>query len=157
MKDILARSNLRQHKITSKRGEIMTTFQSQDLANNLKGLDLSGNKLPKQYSLSLEWDLKKDVFTFKVPTMKKPLTHRGILFTLNSLYHHLDFAAPVTIQGKFILRELMNKNSKWDCSLPQEMHELWSSWRYSLKEPRDIQILSVFTTIRVHKEFHVFF
>lgn len=57
----------------------------------------------------------------QVPAMEKLFTHRGILPTLNSLYDPLGFAATITIQGKFILKELMNENSEWDSSLPQEM------------------------------------
>lgn len=94
---------MRLHKIASNRRRVMTAFPPLDHANDLRDLDLSGDNLPIQHSLGLEWDIREDMFTFRVPTLERPL---------NSLYDPLGFTDPVTNQGKFILREL-----------PQEMHE----------------------------------
>ena len=131
-----------------------------DHANDQKDLDLSGDELPRQHSLGLEWDIRKDVFTFNVPVMKRPFTGRGILSTLNNLYDPLEFAAPVSIQGKFILRELMDRNSEWDFPLPKELYKPWSSRKDSLKALNEVLVLRVLTAIppstAVHKELHIF-
>ncbi|MGH0125412.1 UNVERIFIED_CONTAM: hypothetical protein FKN15_068962 [Acipenser sinensis] len=93
-----------------------------------------------QRSLGLNWDLKTDTFTFRVSDDEKPFTRRGVLSTVNSLYDPLGFVAPVTIQGKALLRELTLETSDWDSPLPQEKEELWAAWRDSLKDLCDLQI-----------------
>ncbi|CAE1311547.1 unnamed protein product [Acanthosepion pharaonis] len=96
----------------------------------------------------------------KKPAIQRLFTRRGVLSTLNSLYDPLGFAAPVTIQGKLILRELIHENSEWDSPLPQEMHKIWSSWRDSLEALNEVRIPRAFTNIplskAVHKELHIF-
>ncbi len=137
--NIFARSNVRLHKIASNRKEVMEAFPSQDYASDLKDLDLDTDNLPIQCNLGLNWDLKSDHFIFQVPDAVKPFTRRGVLSTINSLFEPLGFAAPVTIQGKFILRDLSLGNIAWDSPLPQNM-EAWDAWHNSLQELRHLQI-----------------
>lgn len=68
--DILAKSNLRLHKIAANRKEILEAFPSQDHAKDLKDLDFEADALPTQRSLGLLWNLKKDCFTFSVSDMR---------------------------------------------------------------------------------------
>ncbi len=60
---ILARSNVRLHKISSNKREVMEAFPSQDYASDLKDLNLETDNLPIQRSLGLNWDLKTDHFS----------------------------------------------------------------------------------------------
>lgn len=64
--DILSDSNLRLHKIASKKREIMNAFPSQDHDNDFKDSDLSSDTVPIQCSLRLNGDLMSDTFTFEV-------------------------------------------------------------------------------------------
>ncbi len=93
--------------------------------------------LPTQRRLGLNWSLKSDTFTFEIATEAKPFTRRGVLSTVNSIFDPLGFVAPVTIQGKSIMRELNNQNDDWDTPLPKEMEEKWirksshpNQWKY---------------------------
>lgn len=70
--------------------------------------------LPTQCSLGLNWNLRFDTFSFEIGSESKPFTHWGVLSMDNSIFDLLAFLAPVTIQGKEILRELINKNVDWD-------------------------------------------
>ncbi|XP_071086519.1 uncharacterized protein [Haliotis cracherodii] len=82
---LLSGGNLRLHKVASNDPEVMKTFPSDDLAKDLKDLDLGSDLLPVQCSLGMAWDLQSDSFTFKVSADPKPYTKRGILSTINSL------------------------------------------------------------------------
>ncbi|XP_072010850.1 uncharacterized protein [Engystomops pustulosus] len=128
--EMLANSNLRLHKIASNSKKLMEAFPSHDYSNDLK--DLSTDTFPMQRSLGLLWDLKSDTFTFQVSEEEKPFTRRGVLSAINSLYDPLGFAAPVTIQGKAILRDLTHDASDWDEQLPNEKKVLWVEWKDSL-------------------------
>ncbi|XP_053305886.1 uncharacterized protein LOC128468218 [Spea bombifrons] len=130
--EILACSNLRLHKIASNSQELMEAFPSQDRCSDLRDLDLGTNSVPMQRSLGLLWNLKSDTFTFQASQEEKPFTRQGVLSTINSLYDPLGFAAPVTIQGKALLRDLTNETSDWDAPLPAEQRILWEEWKNSL-------------------------
>ena len=144
---MLACSNLKLHKIASNSREVMEAFPTEDHANDLKDLDLGVDSLPIQRSLGICWDLKTDTFLFKVAEERKPFTRRGVLSTVNSLYDPLGFVAPVTIQGKALLRELSMETSDWDAPLPSDKEELWEKWRESLKELQHLKIPRPYTSV----------
>lgn len=79
---------------------------------------------------------------------------------MNSIYDPLGFVAPVTIQGKAILRELIQDNGDWDSLLPQEMEEMWIKWRSSLKALGSLQVPRPYTEVSPtemsHRELIVF-
>lgn len=145
--NVLSDSNLRLHKIASNRREFMEAFPSQDHAIGFKDLDFDSDALPVQRSLGLNWDLMSDTFTFKISDDEKPFTRQGILSTVNSIYDPLGFVAPVTIQGKAILRELTQDNGDWDSPLPQEMEEMWIKWRSSLKDLGSLRVPRPYTEV----------
>lgn len=95
---------IRLHKFVSNDGEVMKNLSSEDLAKDLKEINLNSESLPVQRSLGLYWDLETDSFIFRVSLKDTPFTRRGLLSTVSSLYDPLGFIAPVTIQGKIILR-----------------------------------------------------
>ncbi|KAI4905746.1 hypothetical protein NFI96_003038 [Prochilodus magdalenae] len=142
---ILANSNLRLHKIASNSKEVMDAFPPEDCADNLKDLVLGSDTPPVQRSLGLGWDLETDSFVFKVDIKEKPFTRRGVLLVVNGVYDPLGFVAPVTIQGKHILRELTQQKGDWDSLLPEEMLNQWTSWQHSLKDLGDLQIPRPYT------------
>lgn len=139
-RDVLSKSNLRLHKIAANSKEVMEAFPPSDRASDLKELDLDVDHLPMQCSLGLCWNLQTDCFHFSVSKEIKPYTRRGVLSTINSLYDPLGFAAPVTIQGKAILRELTTGSGDWDAPLPKEGEEAWIAWRATLNELSQLPI-----------------
>ncbi len=143
--DVLSKSNLRLHKIAANNKEVMEAFPSTDHASDLKDLGFEADMLPIQCSLGLNWDLHSDCFLFSVCDEVKPYTRRGFLSTINSLYDPLGFVAPVTIQGKAILREPTSVNGDWDAPLPNEMEEAWTSWRVSLSDLPSLSIPRAYT------------
>ncbi|XP_056393184.1 uncharacterized protein LOC130285449 [Hyla sarda] len=130
--EMLAYSNLRLHKIASNSQELIEAFPSQDRCSDLKDLDLGTDPMPVQRSLGHLWNLKSDTFIFQASKEEKPFTRRGVLSTINSLYDPLGFAAPVTIQGKALLRNLTRETSDWDTPLPADQRIQWEEWKNSL-------------------------
>ena len=78
----------------------MEAFLPEERAKELKDLELGVDYLPLQRSLGLNRQLQSDSFTFLVSREEKPVTHRDILSSVNSLFNPLGFVAPTTIQGK---------------------------------------------------------
>ncbi|KAI4896990.1 hypothetical protein NFI96_001373, partial [Prochilodus magdalenae] len=149
--DMLALSNLRLHKILSNRVAVMRAFPPEDLAKGMKDLDLGTDPPPMQRSLGVSWDISEDVFTFQVADAEKPYTRRGVLSTVNSLFDPLGFAAPVSIHGRSILRELTTESCDWDAPLPEERYREWKLWRDSLKELEQLKIPRQYTSISLRQ------
>lgn len=98
----------------------MKAFAPEDLAKDLKDINLGADPLPLQWSLGLMWNLESDSFGFQVSLKEKPFTKRGILSTVQSLYDPLGFVSPITVQGKALVRELSSKEYDWDNPLPSD-------------------------------------
>ena len=106
-------------------------------------LDLRHDSLPAQRSLRVFWNLEMDAFTFKVTLPEKPFTRRGVLSIVNSVYDPLGFVAPVMLEGRKIIQQLVvmghrtsrnNTPLAWDDPLPEAMMNLWIRWSDSLTE-----------------------
>ncbi|KAI4832137.1 hypothetical protein KUCAC02_015114, partial [Chaenocephalus aceratus] len=140
-------SNLRLHKIASNNAEVMRAFPGEDLAKGLQDFDIGQDSPPMQHSLGLGWDLSTDTFAFRVTASDKPSTRRGVLSTINSLFDPLRFAAPVSIQGRIILRELMTDGCEWDAPLPKEKLEEWLRWKNSMEDLQGLKIPRMYTSL----------
>ena len=123
--------NLRLHTFASNSKKVMEAFDSEDLAKDLVNLDFDKDVLT-QRSLGLLWDLKTDTFRFSISKENRPVTRRGILFTVNSLYDPLEFISPVTICGKIILRKIVASSLDWDDQLPEHLVREWKTWKSGL-------------------------
>lgn len=145
--DTMASSNLRLHKIASNDVDVMKAFHKNDLAKGLKDLDLGADIPPMQRSLGISWDIATDKFTFQVSTAEKPYTRRGVLSVVNSLFDPLGFAAPVSIKGRALLRELSTDICQWDDPLPEKLLQEWSAWKESLKLLEEVRIPRMYTSI----------
>ncbi|XP_041926339.1 uncharacterized protein LOC121690066 isoform X1 [Alosa sapidissima] len=156
----LAESNLRLHKFASNSQAVLEAFPSEDCIQAKKEVDLSGDESPTQRSLGLLWEIASDTFTFSVSTDTKPFTRRGVLSMVNSVFDPLGFLAPVTIQGRDLLRDLNSETSEWDTPLPEDKLRKWEAWRNSLQDLRHFHISRMYTGICPTKaervELHVF-
>ena len=125
---LLQSGQLRLHKIASNSQEIMADFSPSDLAKTIEPLELTIDDLPLHHSLGLCWELSTDTFTYKASSDPKPNTKRGILSTVNSLFDPLGFIAPVTLQGKLIMRDVVRDGGDWDEVIPDKYVSAWESW-----------------------------
>lgn len=155
---MLAISNLRLHKIASSCPVVMHVFPRTDHAKELKDLDIDSP--PLQRSLGLSWNLVHDIFTFCVAGSDKPFTKRGVLSIINSLFDPLGLVAPITIQGKLLLRQLTSEVIDWDVPLPAEKEAEWTAWRDSPQQLAKFETPLTYTTVSVstahHTKVHVF-
>ncbi|XP_071150458.1 uncharacterized protein [Mytilus edulis] len=151
--------NLRLHKFASNCAEVMSAFHASDLASNLKDLDLECDSKPLQRSLGLSWDVNTDNFLFQLSSENKPITRRGILSTINSLYDPLGFLAPVIIKGKLLLRKIVSETVDWDQPLSDDTAAEWKSWRDTLNAIETLRIPRTYVPYlskTATKELHVF-
>ncbi|XP_068234141.1 uncharacterized protein [Palaemon carinicauda] len=135
--------NLRLQKIALNSEELMKGFPANNLASNLKDLDLEANSKPLQGRLGLSWDVNTDKFLFQLSSKNKPITQRGILLTVNSIYDALRFLAPVIIYDKLLLRKLVPETVDWDQPLSEKTATEWISWKNTLETiSKEFQVFS---------------
>lgn len=137
---LMSEGGLRLHKIASNQSEVLSAFPPEDLAKDMKDLEFGIDLLPSQRSLGLNWNLETDAFFFEVMMQDKPFTRRGVLSCINSIFDPLGFAAPVIIEGKSILRNLVLGTIHWDDPLPLDQLNTWTQWRDSLSHLENLHI-----------------
>ncbi|XP_033115696.1 uncharacterized protein LOC117115919 [Anneissia japonica] len=161
-RNMLATANIKLHKIASNDKEVMAAFAPSDLAPNVQEVDLGSDAPVMQRSLGVYWDMRSDTFTYKILQANgEPSTKRAVLSEINSMYDPLGFAAPVIIEGKMLLREIIGENKVgWDEPLPQQPLEAWKKWRSSVNELSQVNIPRAYTPFpakeAVRRELHIF-
>ncbi|XP_052251753.1 uncharacterized protein LOC127858592 [Dreissena polymorpha] len=132
--ETLSKSSIRLYKIASNSRVAISSFPVEDLAIDMTSYDISTDEMPDQASLGLKWNTNADIFEFKINIAERPFTSRGVVATVNSIFDPLGFLAPVTIEGKILVREIMNEAtpSDWDEPLPRHLEGKWEQWKKSL-------------------------
>ncbi|XP_037579357.1 uncharacterized protein LOC119462082 [Dermacentor silvarum] len=144
---MLATANIRLHKIASNRHNVLNAFSPEDHAQGLKNLDFAKDMSLTQRSLGLLWDIGNDSFVFRAPLQDRPYTRREVLSTVNSLYDPLGFVAPITVQGKFLLRDLVTKGYDWDTPLSDEKKQIWDEWKNSLQALHHLHVRRTYASL----------
>lgn len=153
---------LRLHKIASNSKSVLSQFDQDDLAKDLKSMDFGSEVMPMQRTLGVIWDIESDKITFQVSRETKPYTRRGVLATINSLFDPLGFASPVTLQGKLLLREMMLPPgpADWDEPLPESFREQWERWVESLHHLEEVEVSRMYGELSLSQvsstEVHIF-
>ena len=104
----------------------MEAFPTEDLAKDIRSLDLRQDNLPAKGSFGVFWDQETHAFAYKVSIPDKPLTRRGFLSVVNSVYDPLGLAAQFLLHRRLLLQQLVSmgkqKTAKarmgWDDPLP---------------------------------------
>ncbi|XP_066911620.1 uncharacterized protein [Clytia hemisphaerica] len=113
----------------------------------IKDFDSSTASLPVERVLGVSWCIENDVFNFRIVLKDKPLTRRGILSTISSIYDPLGFAAPVMLPMKKLLQMLTKEKLGWDDQVPPEVRTPWEKWRHQLPSLQSVEINRCFKPI----------
>lgn len=65
-----------------------------------------GCKLPGDQALGILWNVEAETLGFKIAIKEKPLTKRGMLSTLSSIFDPLGLGSPFLLKGKQIIQAL---------------------------------------------------
>ena len=128
-----ARAGLRLHKFSSNKKEVIQAVPPEDRAKGLQELDLTRDPLPVERTLGIMWCAETDSFQFRIVIQDRPLTRRGILSTVSSVYDPLGFVAPLILLGKQILQDLCRENADWDDPIGDQLRPRWEQWRNELR------------------------
>ena len=97
------------------------------------------------------WNIEEDAFGFKVALKSKPMTRRGVVSVLSSVYDSLGFGAPFLLKGKQILQKLYEQGLKWDEELPNKKETAveWIKWKDRLSDLESVHIKRLLHTTNI--------
>ena len=130
--EMCRRGGFRLHKLASNSKMVIESIAEEDRAKGIKNIDLDKQPLPLERVLGVEWCIESYSLKFRIILKDKPLTRRGVLATVSSIYDPVGLAAPFLLQGKKILQLLCKDNIGWDDLIPQDLKVQWERWRAEL-------------------------
>ena len=86
------------------------------------------------------WDVHTDCFKFDAHLPDGPVTRRGILSCISSLYGPLGFVSPILLPAKQILQELCRRKLGWDDTADDDISK---SWRQRLDNVSKLTALQI--------------
>ena len=123
-RELCSRGGLKLHKFCSNSPEVLSTIPQEDRAETVT--------LPDPFSiekvLGVQWSIETDTLQFKINIPKKPMTRRGLLSIVGSIYDPLGLIGPYVLEGRLILQQLCKENIDWDEPLPSELLPRWNYW-----------------------------
>ena len=60
------------------------------------------------------WKVENDTHEFKITLVDKPLTRRGILVTVSSIYDRLGLVGPLLLPGRRTFPQICCERKDWD-------------------------------------------
>ena len=96
--------------------------------------------LPSDRALGINWDVNEDKIKFMVKVADRPLTRRGILSIVSSIFDPLGLVSPITLRAKTIIQQLCRKKLGWDAEIPQVHQNEWQSWLSTLPHLQNISV-----------------
>ena len=131
-RELYKKGGLHLHKFISNSPEVLEAVPEEDRAKETSKIDLLQDKLSIQKTLGVQWCIESGKFQFRITLDDRPLTRRGVLSAVMSVYDPLGLLAPVILPGKQILQELCKISADWDDPLPEDLRERWEKWTNDL-------------------------
>ena len=130
LKQLLAMGGFNLTKFISNSNEVLQQIPESDRSKKVK--DLSLDTPLSERALGVYWDIDSDTLGYKLSIKDKPMTKRGILSILSSLYDPLGLASPFILKARKVIQDLFRKDVGWDEPIPEEQRQEWEDWASDL-------------------------
>ncbi|XP_014663229.1 PREDICTED: uncharacterized protein LOC106805948 [Priapulus caudatus] len=128
VKDLLAKRGFHLTKWISNSSELMQTITKEDWGKALVTQDVSFEKAPTERALGMLWHIEPDCFGFNVQIENKPVTKRGVLSTLSTIFDPLGYVSPFVLKARMLFQHLCRLQKGWDDPLPRDLEDQWGRW-----------------------------
>ena len=135
---LFKKANIRLHKFVSNSKAVLESIPESERANDVSSIEFLTNTVERV--LGIHWDIHHDQFRFHLTLDSKPMTRRGVLSTVASIYDPLGCLAPFILLGKQILQEMCRMKCDWDDPLSDELKPRWARWIAELPKLTQIHI-----------------
>ena len=106
--------------------ELLLSVPEHQRRMEVKDQDLSGD-LPNEKALGICWNLREDIFSFRLKLEAGTLTKQVMLSMISSIYDPVGFAAPFILEGRKILHGLSNQDVQWDSEVSSSVKKDWKN------------------------------
>ena len=144
LRTLIEKGGFRLTKWYSNDREVMATIPESERAKSVVNLELE--QLPTESALGLKWNIEEEKFVWEVMekmlqrVSQKPVTRRGIVSAIFSLFDPLGFVAPYAMKAKLLLQTLSRKRLGWDDTLEETDKKQWKRWLDDLPKLQQIQV-----------------
>ena len=126
-------------KVVSNSHKVINSTPIDKRAASLKEFE-SCTKLPVERALGVVWSVENDSFGFRINIQDQPLTRRGILSSISSIYDPCGLGSPFLLKGRKILQEITADMNGWDDPVSQAHVSSWEKWRSELPQLESISV-----------------
>ena len=137
---LLNKGGFRLTKWISNNREVLQSIPETERAKGVSNIDFEYDYLPVERALGVTWHVEMDTIGFKVADKDRPLTRRGMLSVISSIYDPLGIATPFTLTAKIILQDLTRLKLEWDAVIPSVYLARWQRWLYDLSRLPDFSV-----------------
>ncbi|XP_064642839.1 uncharacterized protein LOC135497072 [Lineus longissimus] len=120
--------------------DVIGSVPEEDRAPKIKDLDLYNSNIPTDRVLGVVWDPEADSLGVRAKVVDKPLTRRGVLSVVSSVYDPMGIESPFVLPAKVLIQELCRRGAGWDEPLSEYEIIEWERWKCDV---RKLQIFSV--------------
>ena len=108
LQEICSRGGFNLPKFISNK-QVIKSIPNDKRKPNVRNESVTPGNLPEEKALVLKWDTQNDTPGFYIKLADKPLTKRGLLSTLSSVYDPLGLGAPFLLKGRQIIQHLQKQ------------------------------------------------
>ena len=131
--EMLKKAGFRLTKFISNNREVMKSISPEERGKLMLDIDLENQELPRDRALGIKWNLETDTFFYEPKEFNKPMTRRGVISVISSIFDTLGFASPFIITGKMIFQEMTKMKLSWDEVMPEVIEKRWKDWLDDLR------------------------
>ena len=99
-KSLCQKGGFRLHEFTSNNREVMSSVPQEDPSTDTKDHHLVNDVTAIERALGVHWCIESDTLQFRIIVQDKPLSRRGILSTVSSVFDPLGLVAPFILVGR---------------------------------------------------------
>ena len=138
--ELCKKGDIRLHKFISNNRVVVESIPKAERSKEVMNLNLDFDELPMERALGITWNPASDEICFEISLKEQPLTRRGTLSTVASLYDPLGLVAPVVLIGKRVLQAMCRSGIGWDDPMPDDLKPRWEQWLSELEQLKDMRI-----------------
>ena len=111
-----------------------------DCDRSKKAQERTLEDLTEDRALGVCWRVREDSLGFQAQRMEQPLTKRGVLSMLSSVYDPLGLASPFVLIARRIVQNLCQEKIGWDDPIPEKERKQWEQWISGLQDMKQISV-----------------
>ncbi|XP_006824657.1 uncharacterized protein LOC102809473 [Saccoglossus kowalevskii] len=109
------------NNLLSTNKEVLTAIPPEYRAKDIQSFNFLNEELSISRTLGVTWCVENDMLRFCIELKDNPLTRRGIISTVASIFDPLGFISPCLLEAKKILQSLCRDGHHWDDPVPDEI------------------------------------